>query len=49
VDSLLMSVTIPRERPRVDYLRCVEAGVTVGPVAVQAQREPQTVGELIRF
>ena len=44
-----MSVTIPRERPRVDYLPCVEAGVTVGPVAVQTEREPQTVGELIRF
>jgi transcriptional regulator with XRE-family HTH domain len=44
-----MTATIPRGRPRVDYLRCVEAGVTVRPVAVQTEREPQTVGELIRF
>jgi transcriptional regulator with XRE-family HTH domain len=44
LDSLFMPVTIARERPRVDYLRCA---VTVGPVAVQT--EPQTAGELIRF
>jgi DNA-binding XRE family transcriptional regulator len=44
-----MAETIPEERRRVDYLRCAEAGVTVRPVAVQTEREPQTVGELIRF
>jgi hypothetical protein len=44
-----MAATIPGERPRIDYLRCVEAGVTGRPVAVQTEREPQTVGELIRF
>src|SRR4051812_15111851 len=44
-----MADTIAQERPRVDYLPCVEVGVTVGPVAVQTEREPQTIGELIRF
>jgi hypothetical protein len=44
-----MAATIPGERPRIDYLRCIEAGVTVRPVAVQTEREPQTVGELVRF
>jgi transcriptional regulator with XRE-family HTH domain len=40
-----MSVTIPRN----DRGSSVEAGVPVGPVAVQTEREPQTVSELIRF
>src|SRR4051812_30734978 len=44
-----MADTIAQERPRVDYLPCVEVGVTVGPVAVQTEREPQSVGELLRF
>ena len=48
-----MAVTIPQERPRVDYLRCnavrIRPALRVGTVAVQTEREPQTVGELIRF
>ncbi len=43
-----MAETIPRKRPRVDYLRCA-VGASVGSVAVQTETEPQTVGELIRF
>ena len=44
-----MAVTIPHERPRVDYLRCATRALALAPVAVQTEREPQTAGELIRF
>src|SRR3954465_3859686 len=47
-DGCLWAVTVSQERPPVDYLRCA-TGATVRIVAVQTEREPQSVGELLRF
>ena len=42
-------MTIPEERSPVDYLRCATRALALAPVAVETEREPQTVGELVRF
>src|SRR3954451_13763302 len=47
-DRCLSVTTVSQERSRVDYLRCATAA-TVRVVGVQTEREPQSVGELLRF